>query len=323
MSARLLSYEQIESDRLTLDIERWLSGDPSVNLAPDMYIGDLDDDRWVRGHSSPSYYVRKDERETFEMVKDELKVKADNIFDLGVGGKQAVLNVGLCLAQKISAKNYYGFDLATTLAEDAAELALDHGFNGTSVVCDIFEKLPVSKPNTLIALLGLTLGNIETLETPRDVQNRLKEIFVHYREAVTPLDNINHASPNHLLISYDANRSLQEVRDCYFNPEFEGLIRSCVDKAIDTSGFDFDVVLRETPEILFLSTGLRAKHDQIIGFNGREFAIEKDEFLPVLNSSRFSTAFMTEAARQAGWSPITLWSATGRIQYQHFTVGKP
>jgi len=316
------ALRKTESDRLTLDIERWLSGDSSVNLAPDMYIGDLDDYRWTKGHSSHNYYVKRDEQATFNIVKNNLHINVDNIFDMGVGGKQAVRDVGLSLAKIVCAKNYFGFDLATILAENAAEQALSEGLNAAPVICDIFEKLPFKKQNTLIALLGLTLGNIETYDNPKDVQNRFRDIFTHYANSVI-FPDYKPRPPNkrnHLLISYDANRNIQEVKNCYLNQEFGNLVRSCIDKAIDTNNFDFDVVLRETPEVLFLATGLRSKRDQIINFNDKEFAVEKDQFLPVLNSSRFSIPFMTEAAIQAGWVPANIWSATGRVQYQHFVI---
>lgn len=323
MSAIALLKPETKTDRLALDIERWLLGDPTVNLAPDMYIGDKDDKRWVRGHSSKAYYVENDERATFDMVMREINARADNLFDMGVGGERAVIEKGLRVAQKIGAKNYFACDLATALADDAAELAERRlGINGLPVICDIFDKLPVRKPNAFVALLGLTLGNLETYEDPKAVQARLTQIFSNYAQAVTSSNSQVQALANssHMLISYDANRNIPEVKDCYLNPEMGQLVRSCVSKAIDTRGFDYDVVLRETPEILFVSTGLRAKYDQIIPFNGRDYAIEKGQFLPVLNSSRFSVPFMTEAAVQAGWKPERIWSATGRVQYQHFTI---
>ncbi len=52
---------------------------------------------------------------------------------------------------------------------------------------------------------------------------------------------------------------------------------------------------------------------------GEEFAIEKGEFLPVLNSYRFPVLFVQEAATQAGWMHQKTWSATGRVHYLLFS----
>ncbi|MFY9286901.1 MAG: L-histidine N(alpha)-methyltransferase [Alphaproteobacteria bacterium] len=320
MNALVKLGKTYDTDRFTVDIQRWLSGDPSVNLAADMYINDKDDTRWAQGHSSDAYYVERDEHETFDLVARELNAKAQNVFDMGVGGKKAVLSKGLPIAKKVGAKYYYAFDLAPTLANDAAILAKSElGIDSASVVCDFFDRLPMGHPNTLIALLGLTLGNLETYSDSENVKSRLIEIFSNYASAVTS-KGIN-TGQSHLLISYDANRNEREIRACYDNPEFEGLIRSYIQRAIDTSNFDYEVVVRPTKDVDFLSLGLRSKCDQIVHFNGREFAVEKGEFFPVINSSRFSIPFMTDAAVKAGWKPKNIWSATGRVQYQHFTIG--
>ena len=119
-----------------------------------------------------------------------------------------------------------------------------------------------------------------------------------------------------MLVSFDSNTNAQEIVGCYNNPQIGGLVRSCVDKAIDTKNFDFDVVW--SGNNYQLATGLRAKQDQVIKFNGGEYSIEKGEFLPVLNSYRFPTEFVKEAAAQAGWEHQRTWSATGRTHYLLF-----
>jgi hypothetical protein len=85
--------------------------------------------------------------------------------------------------------------------------------------------------------------------------------------------------------------------------------------------FDYDVVVRQTPDMDFLSTGLRVKADCQLPFNGKIYELKGGDFYPVLNSNRFSVDFVTRAAKKAGWESVDIWSASGRIHYQHFRIG--
>jgi uncharacterized SAM-dependent methyltransferase len=313
---------ETEAERVTRDIERWLERDPTVNLASDMYIGDVDDRRWKHGHSSPFYYVKGDERATFKLMMNDLNVQADNLFEMGIGGEEAVRANTLAMARKIGVKHVFAFDLSRDLAEQGVEIVETElsGVSAAAVIDDMYEKLRIVKAGTLVAALGQEIGNLETYEHPHEIETRLTEIFSNYASAVTSRNG--NKKPSYLLISYDANRDTEQTKACYFNPEFGGLVRSVIDRQLgDTSFFDYDVVVRPTAEMDFLATGLRANRDHAVPFNGKIHQINQGDFYPVLNSSRFSVPFMTRAAEKAGWEPMGIWSATGRVHYQLFRIG--
>jgi hypothetical protein len=187
--------------------------------------------------------------------------------------------------------------------------------------------LPFTRLNSLVAVLGLTPGNIETYKNPASLKKRLVEIFTHYARAVTSSDSAVKLQSG-LLLGWDANMNVEEVRACYDNPEFGELVRSCPGRFIDTSGLAYRVLtdkvrIDNVQEVLFLSTGLYAERTHKIEFNGKDFWVERGQFLPVLNSSRFTAGFMIDGFRQASWRPDKdqLWSATGRVHYQHCTNG--
>ena len=176
------------------------------------------------------------------------------------------------------------------------------------MITDFFDNIACVKTNALLAIMGGTIGNFETHTDLQKLQSRLSQIFSSYYYAVE--------GTSYFLVSFDANDNGKEIVDCYNNPEFGCLVRSCVDRAIDTSGFDYHV--KWTPENYQLATGLQANRDQIINFDGEQFAIETGEYLPVLNSYRFPVDFVKEAATQAGWQHQQTWSATGRVHYLLF-----
>ncbi|MBV8060058.1 MAG: L-histidine N(alpha)-methyltransferase [Alphaproteobacteria bacterium] len=101
---------------------------------------------------------------------------------------------------------------------------------------------------------------------------------------------------------------------CYQNGGIERLIRGCIEKAIDITDFEYDATWQ--PDTMRLAMGLRSKRDQIIHFDGVQHAIEKGEFLSVLNSYRYPAEFVVDAASEAGWDHVQTWSATGRVHYQ-------
>src|SRR5882724_7765141 len=83
-----------------------LSGDPYTNLAPFMYVEDNDDHRWKDGHSGADYYLGRDERATHHIaMSDPLfdSVTVENYFDMGPGGKDAVVNISAPTADKFGA----------------------------------------------------------------------------------------------------------------------------------------------------------------------------------------------------------------------------
>ena len=315
-----IPQQETEAERVTRDIERWLKRDPTVNLASDMYIGDVDDRRWKHGHSSPFYYVKGDERATFRLMMHDLNVQADNLFEMGIGGEEVVRANTLTMARKIGAKHVFAFDLSRDLAEQGIEIVESElpGVSAAGVIGDMYEELRIVKMGTLVSALGQV--NLKSYEQPHEVEARLTEIFSNYASAVTSRNG--NKKPSYLLISYDANRDTEQTKACYFNPEFGGLVRSVVDRQLgDTSFFDYDVVVRQTPEMDFLATGLRANRDHAVPFNGKVHQINQGDFYPVLNSSRFSVPFMTRAAEKAGWEPMGIWSATSRVHYQLLRIG--
>src|SRR5271163_2522378 len=86
-------------------MERWLSGDQLANMAPLMYVGDIDAYRWEKGHSSSDYYVKKDENAVLATTMEEIDGKYENLLDMGVGGDEAVARA-LKLGNKVGAKTY-------------------------------------------------------------------------------------------------------------------------------------------------------------------------------------------------------------------------
>ena len=300
---------QAQPSKFILAIKEWLSGEVTGHLGAYMYTDDSDDHRWKDGHSAETYYLGKDDKTTFDLVLKDLDLKVDSLFDLGPGGEASVKAKSVPLIRAIQAKKYFPIDLAPALAQAASTFAANAtGVSGNAITADFFEPIETVKPNALLAFMGGTLGNIETHLEPKSLQSRLAKIFTNYKKMV--------AENSHMLVSFDANTNAQEVVDCYQSKEFDKLIHSCVDRAIDTDNFDYDVTWTEKNYQLAL--GLRAHEDRIIKFDGEEFAIEKDEFLPVLNSYRYSVPFVTEAATQAGWMHQKTWTATNRVHYLLF-----
>ncbi len=287
----------------------WLSGEVTGHLGTFMYTDDADDQRWKNGHSAATYYLGRDDKATFNLAINELGVHANSFLDLGPGGEASVRAKSLPIMKAIKASNYYPVDLSPTLAKAAlAFMNEELGADGTTIITDFFDHIPGVKANALIAIMGGTIGNFETYTDIVLLQKRLSQIFSIYRQAV--------GTRSYFLVSFDANTNGKEIVDCYDNPEFGGLVRTCVDRVIDTSGFDYHVAW--TPENYQLATGLRSNRDQIIKFAEKEFAVEKDEYLPVLNSYRFPFPFVIEAAEKARWSHVKTWSATGRTHYVLF-----
>jgi hypothetical protein len=169
--------------RLAEDVKRLLRGDVRINLAPHMYTGDSDGSRHTNGHSSPAYYVISDEDATFEIAMREIASRYENFMDMGVGGDEAVLRRGLVATRTVGAKNYLAFDCAPALARRAAELADERGLYGEAFVCDIFNRLPIAMPNSLVGVLGLTnpreieacYGNTEMAELIRSCPSRVAD----------------------------------------------------------------------------------------------------------------------------------------------------
>jgi uncharacterized SAM-dependent methyltransferase len=301
-----LPKAQPQEPAFTRAMKDWLSGNVTGHLGSYMYTDDEDDHRWKSGHSAAAYYVGRDEKAVLDVVLREIGITVDNFVDLGPGGEASVHAKSLPMMRAIKAKAYYTIDLSPALAQDALDLAkkeLDVG--GRPIVADFFDRIPLTKTSALLAIMGATIGNFETHTDLRALQNRLTNIFSGYRKA----------APYHsfFLVSFDANTNGQEIRACYENAEFGELVRSCVARAIDISGFAYDVTW--TPENYQLATGLRSTRDQMVSLDGEQFAIEQGEFLPVLNSYRFPVPFVLEAARRAGWTHRKTWSATGRLHY--------
>ena len=292
-----------------LALQDWLSGNISGHLSPFMYTEDSDDHRWKNGHSSQAYYVGRDEKATFDLACGDLNLLVENFIDLGPGGEASVLSKSLPIAKETMAANYLPIDLSPTMAYAAAQtITKTLNIEATPIIGDFFESFQFNKPNALITLLGLTFANLETYDNQISLQHRLVQILSNYRRAVT--------GSSFFLVSFDANTNAQEIIGCYNNNEFGDLIRSCIDRAIDTSDFEYHV--RWTPENYQLATGLRSTRDQMVAFNDARFAVEQDEFLPILNSYRFPVSFVTDAAAKAGWEHLKTWSATGRVHYVLF-----
>ncbi|MDX9689043.1 MAG: L-histidine N(alpha)-methyltransferase [Alphaproteobacteria bacterium] len=296
----------------TKALHEWLSGEVTGHLGTYMYTDDQDDHRWKDGHSAETYYLGRDDKATFNLAVSNLGINVNSFLDLGPGGEASVLAKSAPIVKAMGAINYYPVDLSSTLANEAlttmkANIA---GLGGHTIITDFFDSVPGVKDQALIAIMGGTIGNFETYTDPQKLQARLAQIFSLYRRAV--------GENSYFLVSFDANDNGKEIVGCYDNPEFGGLVRTCVERKLDTSGFDYHVAW--TPENYQLATGLKANRDQIVRFDGVEYAIEKDEYLPVLNSYRFPVFFVTEAAEKAGWSPLKTWTATGRTHYMLFSM---
>ena len=321
-----LAPRAVLPDQFLPIMEGWLAGDfQNNNIAPLMYVGDTDAKRWKKGHSSRSYYVKRDEIATHELVMRDITGQFEHFIDLGVGGTDAVTRA-LLLARKLGVKTYVGFDNAPALTQDAALFANENGFEAEQYNCDIFKPLRIKKPSSFIALLGLTVGNLETYSDLTSLKERLIGIWKNYANAVTGRTAANNPESN-LLVSYDANMNIDEVLACYNTLEMGELIRSGPGRFMDMSKFDYAIqsqILKskadDGQQALFVSLGLRARETHIVSFNGKRFFIEAGHFMPVINTVRFSKELMTATAQQAGWTPKKIWSATGRVQYQNFSI---
>ena len=290
-----------------------------------MYTGDADGSRHTNGHSSPAYYVMRDEDATFEIAMREIAARYENFIDMGVGGDEAVLRRGLVATRTVGARNYLAFDCAPALARRAAELADERGLYGEAFVCDIFDRLPVARPNTLVGILGLTIGNVETYRKPLAFKERLVGIYRNYAEAVTN-PNRDAEPKGGLIVGWDANMNPREIEACYGNTEMAELIRSCPSRVADTDKMDYHLKIEKTSldarqEVCFVALGLRARVAHTVDVAGEAIAIQADQFFPVLNTDRFSIGFNADALERAGWNPAAKWSASGRVHYQHARLG--
>ncbi|MDD3182456.1 MAG: L-histidine N(alpha)-methyltransferase [Alphaproteobacteria bacterium] len=304
--------EKVENSDFTNALHEWLSGEVTGHLGTYMYTDDADDHRWKDGHSAETYYLGRDDKATFNLAVNDLGIHVKSFLDLGPGGEASVLAKSVPIVKALGAKNYYPVDLSPTLANEALmtmKTSLE-SVGGHTIITDFFDTIPGNKERALLAIMGGTIGNFETYTNPKNLQERLSQIFSIYRRTVD--------ENSYFLVSFDANNNGKEIVACYDNPEFGGLVRTCVQRKLDTSGFDYHVAW--TPENYQLATGLKANRDQIIRFDGAEYAIEEGEYLPVLNSYRFPVFFITEAAEKAGWSPLKTWSATGRTHYMLFAA---
>ncbi|MFA4994774.1 MAG: L-histidine N(alpha)-methyltransferase [Bdellovibrionales bacterium] len=303
-----LQYK-VDTNPFRMALRDWLSGEVTGHLGTYMYTEDQDDHRWKDGHSAATYYLGRDDKAAFDLMLNELDIRVESFLDLGPGGKASVLAKSLPIMKSLKAKNYYPVDLSPTLANKAlAFMKPEFGVDGEAIITDFFNHIPGTRDNALIAIMGGTIGNFETYTDLNKLQGRLSQIFSLYRNAV--------GQNSYFLVSFDANDNGKEIVECYDCPQFDGLIRSCIDRVLDTSGFDYHV--EWTPENYQLATGLRANRDQIIDLDGEDFAIEKGEYLPVLNSYRFPVPFTIEAAANAGWNHLKTWSKTGRVHYLLF-----
>ncbi|MDE1902172.1 MAG: L-histidine N(alpha)-methyltransferase [Alphaproteobacteria bacterium] len=310
MNASLRKHHQSDDD-FTRAIQQWLAGEVTGHLGSHMYTSDINDQRWVQGHSAPTYYFKADEKATLDLVVRDINIDVDSLIDLGPGGEASVLAKTLPLLNAVKAQEYLPVDLAPTLARSAVKIVhKQSGVSGHPIIADFFKPMSLRKPNSLLAFMGGTLANIETYADKNLLQKRLTDIFSDYAKVIS--------YHGYMLVSFDANTNIQEIMECYNNAQLGRLITSCVDKAVDTSGFDYDVVW--TGNNYQLATGLRSKRDQVVPFNGRQYSLEKGEFLPVLNSYRFPVEFVKEAASLAGWQHRRTWSATGRTQYLLFKL---
>jgi Histidine-specific methyltransferase, SAM-dependent len=299
-----------------------LYANPYTNLAPFMYVEDSDDHRWKDGHSGHYYYLGRDDKATHQIAMNDPTfdgVRVQNYFEMGPGGREAVLGVSEPAGKKFQANNWYFFDRSDSLAIGAADLVQKRlGVNALPVICDFFEKLPIVKSNTLITISGGTIQNVETHTSPETLQRRVKQIFSHYLYAVSDARK-DGCARNHLILGFDANQNDREILACYENEQFGGLVCGLIQRAFDITDLDYHVTLKRISGIGFLSTGLRATRKLTIEFDGRKFPLEPDQFIPVLNSYRLPVSFMTEAITQAGWTLNKTWTATGRSHYQHYT----
>lgn len=309
MSVRTKS--KTKDNEFSLAIKQWLSSEVTGHLGAYMYTNDDNDKRWKNGHSSKSYYLGRDDKATFDIALKELDIQAANFFDLGPGGEASVRAKTLPITRKINAKNYYPVDLSAAFAHSALTLMKDElKISGTPIASDFFKPLSISRPDSLIAIMGGTIGNFETYIDVKQLQSRLSSIFVNYRNAIS--------SSGYFLVSFDANNNAQEIVDSYNSLEFNELIMGRLSEIIDTSEFAFEVLWK--PENYQLALGVRSKIDQFVSFEDEKFAIEKNEFLPVLNSYRFPVPFVIKAAGIAGWKHLHSWSATGRTHYLLFAT---
>jgi hypothetical protein len=299
-----------------------LNANPRTNLAPFMYVEDNDDHRWQDGHSAETYYLGRDDKASHDLAMNDPifdTIKVENYFDMGPGGKKAVLNISAPIALKLEAKNWFFFDRADALAVDAAEICeKTFGVNSCPVIGDFFEKLPIVKSNTAVSIPGGTIQNVETHYTPASLRRRMTQIFSNYGYAVTGRDR-NQPSTSHLIVGFDANQNDHEIRTCYENDEFGRLVSGLAERGFDITGFAYHVELKRIDGIGFLSTGLRATRDLTTDTHTKTFRLKADAFVPVLNSNRMPVDFMEKAIREAGWKPSKTWTATGRSHYQHYT----
>ena len=77
---------ELTNARLASKVKQLVLGDTSVNLAVEMYTDDDDGYRHTNGHSSPAYYVKRDEDATFNIAMREINSRYECFADLGVGG---------------------------------------------------------------------------------------------------------------------------------------------------------------------------------------------------------------------------------------------
>jgi hypothetical protein len=299
-----------------------LNANPRTNLAPFMYVEDNDDHRWQDGHSADTYYLGRDDKASHDLaMSDPLfnAVRVENYFDMGPGGKKAVIAISAPIGQKLGAKNWYFFDRSDALAVDAAETAeRAFGVNACPVIGDFFEKLPIVKSNTAVSIPGGTIQNVETHLSPASLSQRMTQIFSNYAYAVTGRDT-DQSRVNHLIVGFDANSNDKEIRSCYENGEFARLVTGLADRGFDITGFEYHVDLKRIDGVGFLSTGLRATRDLSTDTHAKTFQLKADAFVPVLNSNRMPVKFLEEAIVKAGWKPNKTWTATGRSHYQHYT----
>jgi hypothetical protein len=254
-----------------------------------------------------------------QLVGDDVNYVVDHM--LNAGKASAIIDA--VAARAVGAEDYYACDIAPGLIQGAVELAERRGFYAKPFECDIFEKLPFIRPKTLIGVLGLTIGNVETYKNPESVKQRLTEIYRHYARAVTnPNPTIKPSGG--LLIGWDANMNIKDIEACYDNPQMADLIRSCPERVADTSKFDYHIVaervkLNKDEEVCFVSLGLRARMAHLMPCGDGAVPVKADQFVPVLNTDRFSVPLMVDAFKRAGWRPDEkqLWSATERVHYQH------
>lgn len=301
----LLKSQLVENDFENV-VHAWLSGENDANLAPLMYDGDISDARWREGHSSPHYYVEREEMAIIARAARELDIAPNCLIDLGPGGTEAVKNKSALLALKTGAQQYFPVDLTYHMAKNAADvMQKKFGVSSHPVYANFFSLLPLARQNALISLLGITIGNLETILDRVQLQARLSEVFRNFYRTVGGM--------GWLLISCDTNQNAEEIIKCYDNPEFNGLVRSCVEKAICSDGFENHVTFN--PENYQMATGLRAKQDISVYFDGQDYDLAAGTFLPVLNSYRFPAAFLQMAAAAAGWQSRQVWQVTGRVHY--------